>query len=145
MKMIRHMIVEGASFLLLLWFRRRAKLPCCESFGTFQPQVHTHTHKNDKLFTIHARESQLPCARGRHVLDVEAIWGRVSWFHSARERSATGHMSEQVRHTDRCVAHNAQGKNSRVLDSTGRRSTANSVIVSPPSHYTAQLVVNLFS
>ena len=42
-------------------------------------------------------------------------------------------MSEQVRHTDRCVAHNVQGKNSRILDSTGRRSIANAVIVSPPS------------
>ena len=42
-------------------------------------------------------------------------------------------MSEQVRHTDRCVAHNVQGKNSRILDSTGRRSIANAVIVSLPS------------
>ena len=40
-----------------------------------------------------------------------------------------------MRHTDRCVAHNVQGKNSRILDSTGRRSIANAVIVSPPSHY----------
>ena len=38
-----------------------------------------------------------------------------------------------MRHTDRCVAHNVQGKNSRILDSTGRRSIANAVIVSPPS------------
>ena len=83
---------------------------------TFQGRSSTRTHTN---YYSRPREPAACLVPAVAVLDVGRFKGVR--FHSHGAWSATGHMSNRCGTHRSCVARVAQGKNSRVLDSTGRR------------------------